>query len=110
VGHSANIPATIKAVETLDRELQRLIPAVQAQGYDLIITADHGNCEQMFMEDGTTPCPTHSKNLVPFRLIKADKSEPNLKKEGTLADVAPTICELLDVEIPTEMEGKSLFE
>jgi 2,3-bisphosphoglycerate-independent phosphoglycerate mutase len=109
VGHSANIPATIKAVETLDRELQRLIPAVQAQGYDLIITADHGNCEQMFMEDGTTPCPTHSKNLVPFRLIKNDGSEPILNQAGTLADVAPTICELLEIEKPDEMSGGSLI-
>jgi len=109
VGHSADIPATIKAVETLDRELQRLIPVVQAQGFDLIITADHGNCEEMIMPDGVTPCPTHSKNLVPFRLIKADGSEPALMKEGTLADVAPTICELLEIEKPEEMSGHSLI-
>ncbi len=110
VGHSADIPATIKAVETLDRELQRLVPVVQAQGYDLIITADHGNCEEMIMPDGHTPCPTHSKNLVPFRLIKADGSEPTLATKGTLADVAPTICELLEIAKPEEMEGHSLIE
>lgn len=109
VGHSANIPATIKAVETLDRELQRLIPVVLEKGYDLIITADHGNCEQMFMEDGMTPCPTHSKNLVPFRLIKSDGTDPDLNKKGTLADVAPTICQLLEIETPEEMEGGSLL-
>ncbi len=109
VGHSANIPATIMAVETLERELQRLIPVVLGKGYDLIITADHGNCEQMFMEDGTTPCPTHSKNVVPLRLIKADGTEPELQTEGTLADVAPTICELLEIDIPDEMEGASLL-
>lgn len=109
VGHSADIPATIKAVETLDRELQRLIPVVQAKGYDLIITADHGNCEEMYMPDGVTPCPTHSKNVVPFRLIKADGSEPELKKEGTLGDVAPTICELLQLDKPREMTGESLL-
>jgi len=109
VGHSADIPATIKAVETLDRELQRLIPVVQAKGYDLIITADHGNCEQMFMPDGHTPCPTHSKNLVPCRLIKADGTNVNLRKSGDLGDVAPTICELLDIEKPEEMSGESLI-
>lgn len=109
VGHSADIPATIKAVETLDRELQRLVPEVMAHGYDLIITADHGNCEEMFMPDGVTPCPTHSKNLVPFRLIKADGSEPTLKSKGTLADVAPTICELLEISKPEEMTGNSLI-
>jgi len=86
-----------------------LIPVVQAQGFDLIITADHGNCEEMIMPDGVTPCPTHSKNLVPFRLIKADGSEPALMKEGTLADVAPTICELLEIEKPEEMSGHSLI-
>jgi 2,3-bisphosphoglycerate-independent phosphoglycerate mutase len=109
VGHSADIPATITAVETLDRELKRLIPVVQSKGYDIIITADHGNCEQMFMGDGHTPCPTHSKNLVPFRLIKNDGSEPILNQAGTLADVAPTICELLEIEKPEEMSGGSLI-
>lgn len=109
VGHSANIPATIKAVETLDRELKRLVPVIQAQGYDLIITADHGNCEEMIMPDGITPCPTHSKNLVPFRLIRADGTEPVLKKDGDLGDVAPTICELLALKKPTEMTGQSLI-
>lgn len=110
VGHSADIPATIKAVETLDRELERLIPVVQAKGYDLIITADHGNCEEMIMADGHTPCPTHSKNLVPFRLIRADGTEPDLRKTGTLGDVAPTICELLDIDKPEEMTGTSLIK
>ena len=64
----------------------------------------------MIMPDGHTPCPTHSKNLVPFRLIKADGSEPTLATKGTLADVAPTICELLEIAKPEEMEGHSLIE
>ena len=110
VGHSANIPATVKAVETLDRELQRIIPTILEKGYDLLITADHGNCEEMIMADGHTPCPTHSKNLVPFRLIKSEGAEVVLKKDGTLSDVAPTICELLGIEKPDEMSGKSLLQ
>jgi len=110
VGHSADIPATIKAVETLDREMKRLVPVVQEKGYDLLIIADHGNADQMLMEDGITPCPTHSKNLVPCRLIKADGTNVNLRKSGDLGDVAPTICELLGIEKPDEMEGSSLIE
>ncbi len=110
VGHSADIPATVKAVETLDREMQRLVPVVQSKGYNLIIFADHGNCDQMLMEDGVTPCPTHSKNLIPFRLIKADGSEPTLRDYGDLGDVAPTVCELLGLEKPKEMTGESLIE
>jgi len=109
VGHSADIPATIKAVETLDRELQTLVPAVLNKGYDLLIFADHGNADQMFMEDGVTPCPTHSKNLVPFRLIKSDGTEPEIRKTGDLGDIAPTVCELLAINKPAEMTGSSLI-
>ena len=109
VGHSADIPATVKACETLDREMQRLVPVVQAKGYDLLIIADHGNADQMLMEDGITPCPTHSKNLVPCRLLKADGSEVELKKSGDLGDVAPTICAILGIDKPDEMTGDSLL-
>ena len=110
VGHSADIPATIKAVETLDRELKTLVPAVLKKGYDLLIFADHGNADQMFMEDGVTPCPTHSKNLVPFRLLKADGSETEIRKTGDLGDIAPTVCELLGIDKPKEMTGESLIK
>lgn len=110
VGHSADIPATIKAVETLDQEMQRLVPFVLGKGYDLMIFADHGNADQMLMEDGVTPCPTHSKNLVPFRLLKADGSEVKIRKTGDLSDVAPTVLELLGLEKPLEMTGSSLIE
>jgi len=110
VGHSADIPATVKAVETLDRELQRLVPVVKAKGYDLMIFADHGNADQMLMEDGVTACPTHSKNLVPFRLIKADGTEASIRKTGDLGDVAPTVLDLLGLQKPDEMTGSSLLE
>jgi len=110
VGHSADIPATIKAVETLDKEMQRLVPVVLKKEYDLMIFADHGNADQMLMEDGVTPCPTHSKNLVPFRLIRADGSESEIRKTGDLGDVAPTVCELLGLDKPEEMTGSSLLE
>ncbi len=108
VGHSANLKASIKAVEVMDECLSKLIPEVQKKGYNVIITADHGNCEKMIYENGE-PCPSHSKNLVPCIILDEKNNILNVKKSGTLADIAPTICEFLDLKAPEEMTGESLI-
>lgn len=107
VGHSADIRAGIKAVETLDHSLAKLIPTLQRKGYDIIVTADHGNCEEMLYPDGS-PSPAHSKNPVPFVLL-SDRVR-KLRASGELRDVAPTILQLLALPKPKEMTGESLIQ
>ena len=109
VGHSSDVPAAIKAMETVDKCLGKLVPKILKAGYDIIVTADHGNCEEMLDEQGNH-APKHSKNLVPFSLILNDGSDVKLREEGTLADIAPTILKLLELPIPEEMTGKGLVE
>ncbi len=107
VGHTGSLPATVTAVETVDRCLGAVVGAVQAAGGVCVITADHGNAEQMAEPDGegAGPCTTHSVNPVPLIVTAADAA---LEPAGTLADVAPTILALLGRPSPPEMTGRSL--
>lgn len=107
VGHTADWEATIKAIEVLDYELQRLFDAAQKEGYILFITADHGNAEVLFDEDGGYKHTAHTNNLVPC--IVTDKTL-TLCKQGTLTDVAPTILFMYGIETPRSMTGKNLIE
>lgn len=105
VGHTGNYEAAVKAVETLDSCLDRIVSTVDLEEYTIIITADHGNCEVMINKDGTINTQ-HTTNLVPF--IVLDKSL--MVKDGKLGDIASTILDIMNVEIPKEMTGKSLIE
>ncbi|HEY1237236.1 MAG TPA: alkaline phosphatase family protein, partial [Solirubrobacterales bacterium] len=105
VGHTGVIPAAVAAVEEVDARLAEVVAAVHARGGALIITADHGNCEQMLEPDGS-PNTAHSTNPVP--LIVTD-SGVELRGGGILADVAPTALDLLDIEQPEAMTGRSLL-
>jgi 2,3-bisphosphoglycerate-independent phosphoglycerate mutase len=105
VGHTGVIPAAVTAVETVDARLGEIVRAVQAKGGVLVITADHGNCDHMLEDDGS-PNTAHSLNPVP--LIVTDEGA-SLTREGILADVAPTILELLGLEQPEAMTGRSLL-
>ncbi len=110
VGHSANIPAIITAAETVDECLKRVVESGIDKGYTLMITADHGNAEEKLTPDGER-IASHSCNPVPFILVS---NEPALQKiplrpQGQLIDVAPTILELIGLQVPTEMTGKSLL-
>ncbi|WP_028063611.1 2,3-bisphosphoglycerate-independent phosphoglycerate mutase [Solirubrobacter soli] len=105
VGHTGVIPAAVKAVETVDECLGRVVEAVHAVGGACIVTADHGNCDHMLNEDGS-PNTAHSLNPVPFIVTNGAES---LDGEGILADVAPTALELLGIEQPPEMTGRSLL-
>jgi 2,3-bisphosphoglycerate-independent phosphoglycerate mutase len=106
VGHTGVIEAAVKGIETVDECLGQVVEAVRESGGVCVITADHGNADQMLEPDGS-PNTAHSKNPVPL-IVTADVGE--LGEGGTLADVAPTILALLGEEQPPEMSGKALQE
>lgn len=110
VGHSGKIFAVTKAVEVVDACLGKVVPAICAQHGVVIITADHGNAEEMLYKDGSAK-PSHTTNPVPFIIISDEVLFKSLKlrKEGGLIDVTPTILELMQLPKPKEMKGKSLI-
>ncbi len=105
VGHTGVIPAAVAAVETVDGCLGRVLAAVEARGGTCVVTADHGNCDEMLEPDGS-PDTAHSLNPVPLVVTRAGV---RLTGPGILADVAPTILALLDLETPPAMSGRSLL-
>ncbi len=108
VGHTGVVAAGVKAVETIDACLARLVPAVLSLGGKLLITADHGNCELMRNADGS-PNTAHTTNLV--HLIYAADDATNFKvHDGILADISPTLLFLLGLSQPKEMTGHCLLE
>ena len=106
VGHTGVLEAGIKAVETIDACLQRVVEKVLALGGACLITADHGNCERMINDDGT-PNTAHTTNLVQFIYAGPNHEKAQLQ-DGILADVAPTILALMGIPQPPEMTGHSL--
>ncbi|HEY5389051.1 MAG TPA: alkaline phosphatase family protein, partial [Solirubrobacteraceae bacterium] len=106
VGHTGVIPAAVKALETVDTQLGRVVEAVEAKGGVCIITADHGNCDNMLEPDGS-PNTAHSLHPVPLIVTQEGL---DLRSGGILADVAPTALELLGITQPEPMTGKSLIE
>ncbi len=104
VGHTGNIPAVVAAVEEVDRCLGDVVAAVRAVDGVALVTADHGNAEQMLEDDGE-PHTAHTTNPVPLILVGDGLA---LQDRGRLADLAPTILTLLGVEVPAEMTGTSL--
>ena len=105
VGHSGVIPAVVEAVETADACLGRVVDAVQGLGGVLLITADHGNAEQMLEPDGTSPHTAHTSNPVP--LIVTDPAA-NLREGGGLEDLVPTAISYLNLAKPLQMRGENL--
>jgi 2,3-bisphosphoglycerate-independent phosphoglycerate mutase len=105
VGHTGVFAAAIKAVETVDACVQRVVTAALAHGYSILLTADHGNADYMINEDGT-PNTAHTLNPVPLFLIDAAFEGKLLS--GKLGDLAPTILQLLNIPIPAEMTGQVL--
>jgi 2,3-bisphosphoglycerate-independent phosphoglycerate mutase len=106
VGHTGVIPAAVKAVETVDECLGRVVAAVHGTGGACIVTADHGNADEMLEPDGS-PNTAHSLNPVPFVVtVEGARLDP---EGGILADVAPTTLALLGVDQPPEMTGRSLL-
>ena len=106
VGHTGNIEATIKALEVLDGCVQRVVDAIENNDDMLLITADHGNAEQMIDYKTGELHTAHTTNPVPLALIGKEAK----LKEGRLADLAPTMLDLMGLEKPQEMTGESLIE
>ncbi len=105
VGHSGVIPAVVKAVETADACLGRVVETVQGLGGVALITADHGNAEQMLEADGTSPFTAHTSNPVPLIVTDPDAT---LREGGELQDLAPTVIAYLGLTKPLQMTGKNL--
>jgi 2,3-bisphosphoglycerate-independent phosphoglycerate mutase len=108
VGHTGSIPATLAAVETVDACLTRIVAAAERTGTRLLITADHGNCEQMIDPATGGPHTAHTTNPVPFLVIDPTGGDEELRNGGALCDVGPTILRMLGIEQPAEMTGSSL--
>ena len=107
IGHTSNPESKIKCAEYVDGSLGRVIDVARVSGYVTMITADHGNLEEMTNPDGT-PNVAHTTNRVPFILLDPRSVEPKNLKDGILADVAPTILSALNIEQPLTMDGTSL--
>jgi 2,3-bisphosphoglycerate-independent phosphoglycerate mutase len=108
VGHTGSLPAAIKAVQAVDTGLGRLAEAVQSVGGAMLVTADHGNCEMMRDPETGGPHTAHTTNPVPLLLMGGGKGAS--LKDGRLADLAPTLLELMGLPKPAEMTGASLLK
>jgi 2,3-bisphosphoglycerate-independent phosphoglycerate mutase len=117
VGHTGNYEATIRAVEAVDKEVNRIMQTVLKKGGIMLITADHGNADRKIDPQSGMPISKHSLNPVPLYLIgdTFKKNEPplsplyNKSPSGFLADVAPTLLDIMDIPKPTDMTGNSLL-
>ena len=105
VGHTGVFEAAVKAVETVDECVGRVVEAVSSVGGVSVITADHGNADKMLEEDGVSPFTAHTTNTVPFVIVGADVT----LRDGKLCDIAPTMLDLMGVNQPDEMTGESLI-
>ena len=115
VGHTGMLDKAVEAIEAVDRCLGKLLEAINQVSGTVIITADHGNAEYMSDEENN-PWTAHTTNKVPFILIEGEKrkipghgGDVNLRDDGKLADIAPTILEILQLPQPAEMTGRSMI-
>src|SRR2546421_5867733 len=106
VGHTGVIPAVVEAVESVDSCLGEVVDAVERAGGVALITADHGNAEEMLEPDGKSPHTAHTTNPVPLIVT----TDTNLADGGELADLVPTALDLMGLEKSPEMTGKSLVK
>jgi 2,3-bisphosphoglycerate-independent phosphoglycerate mutase len=107
VGHTGDLDAAIEAMETVDDSVGAVVAAVRAKGGGVLLTADHGNAEEMLEQDESSPVTAHSVSRVPFIVVADGVS--SLADGGILADVAPTLVDLIGVEAPPEWTGRSLL-
>ena len=109
VGHTGIIEAAQKAVEAVDTCLGRILEAVKANDYVMLLTADHGNAEMMVDRTTGNPHTAHTTNEVPFVVIN-DKENVDLREDAALCDVSPTVLKLMGIEKPAEMTGESIIK
>ena len=108
VGHTGNLDATIKAVETVDNCIGDITKEIKKINGTILITADHGNCEQMWDDQFNSAHTAHTTNLVPFIMINKNQNIVKLT-DGKLSDIAPTVLELLGIKKPKSMTGQTLI-
>ena len=108
VGHTGDLDAAIAACEAVDRGLARVLDALEAAGGAMVLCADHGNCETMVDPETGGPHTAHTTNLVPVAVIGCPEAKG--LRDGRLADLAPTVLELMGLDQPEEMTGRSLIE
>jgi 2,3-bisphosphoglycerate-independent phosphoglycerate mutase len=108
VGHTGVLAAAIAAVEAVDDGVGRVVEAIASKGGSALVTADHGNAEKMVADDGVTPFTAHTANDVP--LICVANGVRALRPGGKLADVAPTLLDLIGLDAPAAWSGTSLLE
>ena len=106
VGHTGSIDATVRACEVVDREVSKIVSTAIKNDYEVLVTSDHGNADIMINKDGS-PHTYHTTNPVPIIYVSHDKG--NLY-DGKLGDIAPTILDIMGIELPDEMTGKSLLK
>ncbi len=109
VGHTGVLEATIKAVETVDANVGRVVEATLAAGGALLITADHGNAEQLIEYDSGKPFTSHTTYPVPLYLVAPKFAHAHLRNDGMLADVSPTVLQVMGIPQPKDMQGHSLI-
>lgn len=108
VGHTGVFSAAMKAAETVDGCLSRIVPLALEKGYACVLIADHGNSDYLINEDGS-PNTAHTKNPVPCILVQPEGAKPGHLNNGRLSDVAPTLLALMQVPLPPEMTGQNLW-
>ena len=108
VGHTGVIPATEKAVATVDECVRRVVECIITNGGRVFVTADHGNAEKMLAEDGS-PFTAHTTNKVPFILVDNQLRDKVTLVKGALCDIAPTMLHTMGLKVPAEMTGKVLI-
>ncbi|MGB1927364.1 MAG: sulfatase-like hydrolase/transferase, partial [Rubripirellula sp.] len=109
VGHTGVLQAATQAVETVDACVGKIVDATLAAGGSLVVTADHGNCEQMTDPATGGPHTAHTTFDVPLIVVEPGLEGKTLRQDGRLADIAPTVLTLMGLPIPEEMTGESLI-
>ena len=109
VGHTGIIPAAVKAVGTVDECVKKVLDKILEMGGSALLTADHGNADKLLSEDGS-PFTAHTTNPVPVVLVSEKYKGVELRKDGILADLAPTLLTVMGLPVPEEMTGKSLYK
>ena len=109
VGHTGVIEAAIKGVEAVDTGVGRVVEATLSAGGGLLITADHGNAEQLIEYDTGKPFTAHTTYPVPLYFVVPQLAQVKLRSDGILADVAPTVLQVMGIKQPKDMTGRSLI-
>ncbi|MDZ7797657.1 MAG: 2,3-bisphosphoglycerate-independent phosphoglycerate mutase [Candidatus Marinimicrobia bacterium] len=109
VGHTGDLKAAVQALEYLDGAVEKIVKAFTEKGGTVLVTADHGNCEEMWDAGNDQAHTQHTLNKVPFIVVEKKNTIRKLRDEGKLSDIAPTMLQILGVDQPGEMSGKSLI-